>query len=48
MFFAELAVFVQFDAIRIVLLVLVGLVVSLFAFSASQSNQITHVDTPRL
>ena len=46
--FAELAVFIELDTIRIVLFVLVGLVVSLFAFSASQSNQVTHSVTPRL
>ena len=47
-FFAELAIFIEFDTIRIVLFVFVGLVVSLFAFSASQSNQVTHSVTPRL
>lgn len=47
-FFAEFAVFIDFDTIGIVLFVFVGLVVSLFAFSACQSNQSTHLVTPRL
>lgn len=47
-FFAEFAVFIDFDTIGIVLFVFIGLVVSLFAFSACQSNQSTHLVTPRL
>ena len=47
-FFAEFAIFIELDTIRIVLFVFVGLIISLFAFSASQSNKITHVVTPRL
>lgn len=47
-FFAEFAVFIDFDTIGIVLFVFVGLVISLFAFSACQSNQSTHLVTPRL
>ena len=47
-FFAELAIFIELDTIRIVLFVFVGLVISLFALSASQSNQVTHLVTPRL
>ena len=43
MFFAELAIFVQFYSIRIVFLVLIGLIVALFAFCAGQRNRIAHL-----
>ena len=43
MLLAELAVFLNLQTIRIILLVLVGLVVSLLAFGAGQSNQSTHL-----
>ena len=39
---AELAILVEFDSIRIVLLVLVGLVVATLALSAGQRNRIAH------
>ena len=43
MLLAELAVFLNLQTIRIILLVLVGLVISLLAFGAGQSNQSTHL-----
>ena len=39
---AELAILVEFDSIRIVLLVLVGLIVAALALSAGQRNCIAH------
>lgn len=45
-FTAEFAVFHHFNTIRIVFLVFVGLIVTLFAFSTCQSYCITHPDTP--
>ena len=42
MLLAELAVLVEFQTIRIVLLVLIGLIVTAFAFRAGQCNRIAH------
>ena len=42
MLFAELAVFVEFQTIRVVLLVFIGLVVAVFANCAGQCNCVTH------
>ena len=51
--FAEFAVLLDFDTVRIVLLILRGLVVALFALGAGQGNTNTivvrsHVLTPHL
>ena len=40
---AESAVLVHLKSVGIILLVLVGLVISLLAFGAGQSNQSTHL-----
>ena len=40
---AELTILVEFDSIRIVLLVLVGLIVAALALSAGQRNCIAHL-----
>lgn len=52
MFFAEFAIFIDFDTIWIVLFVFCSLVVTLFALSTSQSNAIacsnSHSSTPHL
>ena len=42
MFFAELAIFIEFQAIRIVFLVFIGLIVALLALGTSQRDCITH------
>ena len=42
MFLAKLAILAQFNTIRIVFLVLIGLIVALFAFRTSQRNRVTH------
>ena len=42
MFFAEFAILVEFQAIRIILFILIGLIVALLALSASQRDCITH------
>ena len=41
-FFAEFAIFIKLNTIRIVFLVLIGLIVALFAFRTSQRNRVTH------
>jgi hypothetical protein len=40
---AELAVFLKLDAVSVLLLVLAGTIIALFAFDASQRNAYTHV-----
>ena len=42
MLLAELAVFIEFQPIRMVLLVLVGLIVPILANRTGQSNGVTH------
>ena len=42
MFFAELAIFVEFQTVRIVLFIFIGLVVALLTLRASQRDCITH------
>jgi len=42
MFPAELAVLVHFNPVRIILFILHGIIVSLFAFSTSQGNFYSH------
>ena len=42
MFFAELAIFIEFQAIRIVFLVFIGLIVALLALGTSQRDCVTH------
>ena len=42
MFFAEFAILVEFQAIRIILFILIGLIVALLALRASQRDCITH------
>ena len=44
--FAELAVLAELKAVRIILLVLRGVVVPLFAFSAGQCNSDSHDGFP--
>ena len=43
MLFAELAVFVEFQSVRIVLFVLIGLVIAALALGAGQRNRIAHL-----
>lgn len=42
MLLAEFAVLIEFQPIRIVLLVLVGLIITALAFRAGQRNRIAH------
>ena len=43
MLFAELAVFTELQAIRVVLLVLIGLVIAVLANRTGQGNCVTHL-----
>ena len=43
MLLAELAILAEFQPVRIVLLILVGLVVAALAFRAGQRNRVSHV-----
>jgi hypothetical protein len=45
MFAAEFAVFHHFDSVGVILLVLLGNIVSLLAFCASQSDFNSHIGT---
>jgi hypothetical protein len=42
MFFAKLAVLVEFQTFRIVLFIFVGLIISLLALGTSQRDRVTH------
>ena len=42
MFFAELAVFIEFQTVRIVFLVFIRLIVALLALGTSQRDCVTH------
>jgi hypothetical protein len=43
---AEFTIFVELQAIRIVLLVLVGLIIAVFAHRAGQRHRISHILAP--
>jgi hypothetical protein len=42
MFFAKLAILIEFQSIRVVLFVFIGLIIALLAFSAGQRYRIAH------
>jgi hypothetical protein len=42
MFFAKLAILIEFLSIGVILLVFIGLIIALFAFSAGQRYRIAH------
>ncbi len=42
---AETAVFIEFESVRVVLLVLLCVIITLFAFAASKSDLNSHIGT---